>query len=111
MDGHAFFSADLEMPRNIPANTSWCNGQMPRAMLLLVIAWMVGLMFAPLGWAMTGNWLCWSVVYLLCVLQVGWLARRIGAFRWWTALWYPVPLVFFFMVFARSAMRGGMQVT
>lgn len=99
------------MPRNIPANTSWCNGQMPRAMLLLVIAWMVGLMFAPLGWAMTGNWLCWSVVYLLCVLQVGWLARRIGAFRWWTALWYPVPLVFFFMVFARSAMRGGMQVT
>jgi len=86
-------------------------GQTPRGVLLLVIAWMFGLMFAPLGWAMTGNWLCWGATYLVCALQVGWLARRIGAFRWWTALWYPVPLVFFFVVFARSARRGGKQVT
>jgi 4,4'-diaponeurosporenoate glycosyltransferase len=86
-------------------------GQTPRSVLLLVIAWMAGLMFAPLGWAMTGNWVCWGATYLLCALQVGWLARRIGAFRWWTALLYPVPLVFFFVVFARSATRGGKQVT
>lgn len=86
-------------------------GQTPPGVLRLVIAWMVGLMFASLGWTMTGNWLCWGAAYLLCALQVGWLARRIGAFRWWTALVYPVPLVFFFAVFARSAMRGGKQVT
>jgi 4,4'-diaponeurosporenoate glycosyltransferase len=86
-------------------------GQTPRGVLLRVIAWMVGLMFAPLGWAMTGNWFCWGATYLLSALQVGWLARRIGAFRWWTALFYPVPLVFFFVAFARSAMRGGKPVT
>ena len=85
-------------------------GQTPRGMLLLVVAWMIGLMFAPLGWAMNaGSW-NWAVMYLLCAAQLGWVSRRIGAFRWWTALLYPVPLVFFFVVFARSALRSGKPV-
>ena len=86
-------------------------GQTPRGVLLLVVAWMIGLMLAPIGWAITGRGLAWSAVYLLCAAQVGWLARKIGAFHWVTALLYPVPLVFFFAVFARSAMRSGRQVT
>lgn len=86
-------------------------GQTPRAVLLLVIAWMVGLMLAPLGWAVTGDWLRWGALYLLCAAQVSGLSRRIGAFRWHTALLYPVPLMFFFGVFARSALRSGKQVT
>lgn len=86
-------------------------GQTQRGVLLLVVAWMIGLMLAPIGWVVTGNSLAWGAAYLLCAAQVGWFARQIGAFRWFTALLYPVPLVFFFAVFARSAMRSGKQVT
>jgi 4,4'-diaponeurosporenoate glycosyltransferase len=86
-------------------------GQTPRGVLLLVVAWMIGLMLAPIGWAVTGDWWRWGAAYLLCVAQVAWFSRQIGAFRWFTALLYPVPLVFFFAVFARSAMRSGKRVT
>ena len=85
-------------------------GQTPRGVLLLVVAWMIGLMLAPIGWAVTGDWLRWGGVYLLCAAQVRWFSREIGAFGWLTALFYPVPLVFFFTVFARSALRSGKKV-
>lgn len=86
-------------------------GQTPRGTLLLIVAWMSGLMLAPLGWWVTGDGLRWGAAYLLCAAQVGWLSRHLGAFRWGSALLYPVPLVFFFAVFARSALRSGKQVT
>lgn len=85
--------------------------QTPRPILLLVVAWMIGLMLAPIGWTVTGDWLRWGATYLLCAAQVWWFSRQIGSFRWFTALLYPVPLIFFFAVFARSAMRSGKQVT
>jgi 4,4'-diaponeurosporenoate glycosyltransferase len=86
-------------------------GQTPRGTLLLVVAWMIGLMFAPLGWLMTGDALRWGAVYLLCAAQVGWFSRQVGAFRWFSALLYPLPLIFFFVIFAWSAARSGKQVT
>jgi 4,4'-diaponeurosporenoate glycosyltransferase len=86
-------------------------GQTPRGVLLLVVAWTIGLMLAAIGWAVTGDWLRWGAAYLFCAAQVAWVSRQIGAFRWFTALLYPVPLVFFFAVFARSALRSGKQVT
>ena len=86
-------------------------GQTPRGVLLLVVAWMIGLMLAPLGWLITGDWLRWGAAYLLGAAQVAWFSRRIGAFRWFTALLYPVPLVFFFAVFTRSVMRSGKTVS
>ncbi len=86
-------------------------GQTSRGVLLLVVAWMIGLMLAPLGWLATGDGLRWGVMYLLCASQVGWFSRQIGAFRWISALLYPVPLIFFFAVFARSVMRSGKEVT
>lgn len=85
-------------------------GQTPRGVLLLTVAWKVGLMLAPMGWMMTGDALRWGVMYLLCAAQVGWFGGRVGAFRGAAALFYPVPLVFFFAVFARSAMRSGRRV-
>lgn len=85
-------------------------GQTPRGVLFLVVAWMIGLMLAPQGWLVTGDWLRWGAMYLACVVQVAWLSRQIGAFRWSTALLYPVPLIFFFAVFARSALRSGKSV-
>ena len=64
-----------------------------------------------LNWLVTGDGLRWGAMYLLCAAQVGGFGRHIGAFRWLTALLYPMPLIFFFVVFARSAMRSGKQVT
>ncbi len=86
-------------------------GQTPQGVLLLVVVWMIGLMLAPIGWLVTGDGLTWGAAYLLCAAQVAWFARQIGAFRWLTALLYPLPLIFFFAVFARSARRSGKQVT
>ena len=39
------------------------------------------------------------------------MSRKVGSFSPLTAVIYPVPLLFFFGVFARSAMKGGKQVT
>jgi 4,4'-diaponeurosporenoate glycosyltransferase len=86
-------------------------GQTPRRTLLVVVAWMTGLMLAPIDWLVTGDWLRWGAMYLLCAAQVAWISRLVGAFRWYTALLYPVPLIFFFVVFARSAMRSGKAVS
>ena len=86
-------------------------GQTPRGTLLLVVAWMTGLMLAPLGWWVTGDWLRWGAMCLLCAGQVAWFSRQVGAFRGFTALLYPVPLVFFFAVFTRSALRSGKSVS
>lgn len=86
-------------------------GQTPRGVLRIVVAWMIGLMLAPIGLLVTGDWPRWGAAYLLCAAQVWWFSRQIGSFRWFTALFYPVPLIFFFVVFARSAMRTGKQVT
>jgi 4,4'-diaponeurosporenoate glycosyltransferase len=86
-------------------------GQTPRGTLLLVVVWMIGLMFAPLGWLMTDDSLRWGAAYLLCAAQVGWFSRQVGAFRWFSALLYPLPLIFFFIIFAWSAARSGKQVT
>jgi 4,4'-diaponeurosporenoate glycosyltransferase len=85
-------------------------GQTPRGTLFLIVAWMIGLMLAPLGWLVTGDWLQWGAAYLLCVAQVGWFSRQVGAFRWYSTLLYPVPLIFFFAVFAWSAARLGKTV-
>ena len=85
-------------------------GQTPRGTLLLIVAWTTGLMLAPLGGLVTGDWLRWGAAYLLCAAQVGWFSRQAGAFRWFTAVLYPVPLIFFFVVFAWSTLRSGKRV-
>ncbi len=86
-------------------------GQTPRGTLLLLVAWMIGLMLAPLGWLATGEALRWGAIYLLCAAQVGWFSRQVGDFHWFIALLYPVPLIFFFVIFAWSVARSGKQVT
>jgi 4,4'-diaponeurosporenoate glycosyltransferase len=86
-------------------------GQTPRGTLLIIVLWMIGLMLAPMGLLVTGDWLGWGLFYLLCAAQVAWLSRLVGTFRWLTALFYPVPLIFFFVVFFWSVLRSGRTVT
>ena len=46
-----------------------------------------------------------AVFYVSFALQIAWFASQVGSFRWYTSLLYPVPLLFFFAVFARSFER------
>jgi 4,4'-diaponeurosporenoate glycosyltransferase len=83
----------------------------PPRILLLVVAWMTGLMLPLLGEMMTGEWPLWLAAYFLGVLQVGLISRKIGSFHWTGIIFYPVPLVFFFSVFGWSALRSGKKVS
>lgn len=46
--------------------------------------------------------LLWLLLYACFALQTWWMLRRIGSFRWWTALFFPLPLTFFGLVMLRS---------
>lgn len=81
-----------------------------RATLVLSALWMTGGMlaaglalltplfpatFGPAGW----------IPYGAYALSLFILLRRIGRFRWWAALGYPVLFMVFFVIFGRSAKR------
>ena len=85
-------------------------GQTPRGTMFLIVMWMIGLMLPPVCGLATADWLPWGAVYLLCAAQVAWFGRQVGAFRWFSALLYPLPLIFFFAVFAWSVARSGRAV-
>ncbi len=83
----------------------------PAAILLLVIAWMTGLMVAPLMAVLTDERHLWGAACLAGALQVAWIGRKLGSFGWFMMLIYPVPLLFFFAAFGWSAMRAGKKVS
>ena len=61
--------------------------------LLLVITWVSVCIQAP--------WLGWPT-YTVVVLQLAWMARRIGRFGVLALLLYPLPLLAFLAIFVRS---------
>jgi 4,4'-diaponeurosporenoate glycosyltransferase len=78
------------------------------AFLLMLIAWisggfgiMLGLLASMLS-PLTSPLGSYALLYLLYALQLWWMLRRIGSFRWWTAALFPGPLIFFALVLARS---------
>ena len=52
--------------------------------------------------ASAGELIVGAALYVVTALHLGWLLRRVGSFGWVTALLYPVPLLFFLVVFVRS---------
>ncbi len=58
------------------------------------------LLLASGPWRMVG-----AALYACFALQVAWLVRQIGAYRWLSCALYPVPLIFFFALFTRSLLR------
>jgi 4,4'-diaponeurosporenoate glycosyltransferase len=44
----------------------------------------------------------WPLAYLAYAIQVQWMASRVGTFKLYTALLFPVSLLFFIVVFFRS---------
>lgn len=85
-------------------------GRTPGPVLALIVGWMVGLMLVPMGWLFFGPASLWGAVYLFAAAQVFGAARLVGTFHPVAALLYPVPLLFFFALFAWSASRSGRQV-
>jgi 4,4'-diaponeurosporenoate glycosyltransferase len=43
-----------------------------------------------------------AAMYLAFAVQIRWMLRRIGSFRWWAWALYPVPLAFFIGLFVWS---------
>ena len=75
--------------------------------LVALVLWMSVLILPVSRWPFRS----WSwVLYALCVVQVAWAGRKVGSFRWYAAVLYPIPLCFFFVVFAMSVMRSGKPV-
>ncbi|TAE77376.1 MAG: glycosyltransferase [Verrucomicrobia bacterium] len=77
----------------------------PRSSIFLVALWISGLMVAlfALPWA--------PLLYPAFALQFAVMLRKVGSFSLLTASIYPLPLLFYFTVFARSLLRSGKTVT
>lgn len=61
-----------------------------------------GLLLSPLA---QGHPAWWAVAWLVVAWQLRGLLRRLGSFRWWSWVLFPVPLVAFDLIFVRSAVR------
>lgn len=63
---------------------------------------------AATGWGAPltyGDPLLWAVAWAGVAGQLWWVLRRIGSFRWWTWALFPVCLIAFDVVFARSVVH------
>lgn len=98
---------------------SWMKGfangagaTQPRTMLLSIL-WLTGAATAFTALLLGSNVVrtAAAVLYLLNAAQIGFLARKVGTFRWYTALAYAVPLVFYFVLFGLSAARSRTKTT
>ncbi len=77
-------------------------------LFLFSFAWVTGCLSGPFdigrGLA-TGDWSLFShgaVLYLAFAGQVYWILRKLGNFSLLTAVFYPLPLMFFILIFFRS---------
>jgi 4,4'-diaponeurosporenoate glycosyltransferase len=84
--------------------------QTPLPTLLMIIGWITGsftsvvlLLMAAFAGSLSALALS-GILYLLFAFQIWFMLIRIGSFRFYTALLYPIPLLFYVAVFARSSM-------
>jgi 4,4'-diaponeurosporenoate glycosyltransferase len=80
-------------------------GDTSPVVLFLSIYWLfaAALVFLLLlfGIGMSRSAAC--ILYLAFAFQLAWLSRKIGSYRLITAILYPLPLFFYFIIFGRSA--------
>jgi 4,4'-diaponeurosporenoate glycosyltransferase len=83
----------------------------PLPWLILIIAWISGSLGTTGGLieviVATNNVqiAIWGSLYILYAAQIYWIFIRIGNFKFYTALFYPIPMVFFVVVFTYSFVR------
>lgn len=78
--------------------------------LLVIVAWLSGAVMATSLFARHHLTIA-ILAYASYAAQIHVLLRRIGSFRVYTAILFPLPLIFFFAVFARSVLRSRSSVT
>lgn len=86
-------------------------GATPGLVMFLIVLWLSGLIMAAISLAFDpcSPW-AWAA-YGLAAAEVFWFSRRVGGFPLWSALFYPLPLVFFFGLFAWAKRSSGTHVT
>lgn len=86
-------------------------GATPVGRLMLVVAWMTGLLLPWFWWplGLVPLWPC-VVAVVLSVMQVAAVARRIGRFPWFASLGYPLALGCFLVLFVISGIKRGRNV-
>lgn len=76
--------------------------------LLVIIVWVGGGISATshtiqaISSMKVSSIIIWTSAYLGYVFQIYWMLFRLGTFKFYTALFYPVSLLFFLIVFLRS---------
>ena len=79
--------------------------------LIIIVLWIIGALgttrnlIQELFLGDTLQTMLWSLLYICYVLQIYWMARRIGNFKVYTAIFYPIPLLFFILIFIYSFLR------
>jgi 4,4'-diaponeurosporenoate glycosyltransferase len=76
--------------------------------LIAIIVWIGGgisaafYAFAAISSLNTPSTLIWPAAYFGYIIQIHWMLFRLGTFKWYTALFYPIPLLFFLVIFLYS---------
>ena len=101
-------------------NFATAAGEVHWPWMLAVVLWLSGLFWAAwclpaslFGWPMLGDPspLGNGLIYAAFALQLAWITRRVGSFRW-VPLIFPVPVLFFLGVFLLAIInleRGQVQ--
>jgi len=80
-------------------------------LLILIVAWIsgsIGTTRSLIEIIVTTNNIqiaLYGSLYILYVAQIYWMLVRIGNFKFYTALLYPIPMAFFVVVFTYSFVR------
>lgn len=78
-----------------------------RMVLVMAIAWISALWSTVLLLIMPFNYgrLSLALAYVLFGVQIAWIVRRLGNYRVFTCLLFPLPLAYYCVIFGRAATR------
>ena len=51
----------------------------------------------------------WALAWAAVAWQLRSILRRVGSFRWWVWLLFPIPLLAFDLIFVRSAVLSSVR--
>jgi hypothetical protein len=72
------------------------------------VAWVAGSLAVAVGLVTQPSWPL-AALYVAFALQLAWMLRRLGAFRWWTSALYPLAVIAFAGFFVASVTARGVR--